>query len=81
MSFVRYNRIALLLGETGLGKPHLALALGVLAAKEGHRVFCASIKKLIHLIEVAKMKNALDLLFKRLLSRNSGSSMIGGSSP
>ena len=68
LSFVRDNRIALFLGATGLGKTHLALALGVLAAKEGHRVFCASIKKLIQLIEVAKMKNALDVLFKRLLS-------------
>lgn len=68
LSFVHDNRIALFLGATGLGKTHLALALGVLAAKEGHRVFCASIKKLIQLIEVAKMKNALDVLFKRLLS-------------
>jgi DNA replication protein DnaC len=68
LSFVRDNRIALFLGATGLGKTHLALALGVLAAKEGHRVFCSSIKKLIQLIEVAKMKNSLDVLFKRLLS-------------
>ena len=68
LSFVRDNRIALFLGATGLGKTHLALALGVLAAKEGHRVFCSSVKKLIQLIEVAKMKNTLDVLFKRLLS-------------
>ena len=68
LSFVRDNRIALFLGATGLGKTHVALALGVLAAKEGHRVFCASTKKLIQLIEIAKMKNTLDLLFKRVLS-------------
>lgn len=68
LSFVRDNGIALFLGATGLGKTHLALALGVLAAKEGHRVFCASTKKLIQLIEVAKMKNTLDALFKRILS-------------
>ena len=68
LSFVRDNRITLFLGPTGLGKTHLALALGVLAAKEGHRVFCSSIKKLIQLIDVAKLKNTLDVLFKRLLS-------------
>jgi len=68
LSFVRDNRIALFLGATGLGKTHLALALGVLAAKDGHRVFCASTKKLIHMIEVAKFKNNLDVLFKRMLS-------------
>jgi DNA replication protein DnaC len=68
LSFVRSNGIALFLGATGLGKTHLALALGVLAAKEGHRVFCASTKKLIQLIEVAKLKNTLDALFKRILS-------------
>ncbi len=68
LDFARDNRIGLFLGATGLGKTHLALALGVLAAKEGHRVFCASTKRLIQLIEIAKMKNALDVLFKRMLS-------------
>jgi DNA replication protein DnaC len=68
LSFVEDNRIALFLGPTGLGKTHIALALGVLAAREGHRVFCASVKKLIHLIDVARIKNSLDVLFKRLLS-------------
>lgn len=68
LDFVRDNRIGLFLGATGLGKTHLALALGVLAAKEGHRVFCASTKRLIQLIEIAKMKNTLDVLFKRMLS-------------
>jgi DNA replication protein DnaC len=68
LSFVQDNRIALFLGATGLGKTHLALAIGALAAKEGHRVFCASTKKLIQLIEIAKIKNTLDALFKRMLS-------------
>lgn len=68
LDFVRDNRIGLFLGPTGLGKTHLALAIGVLAAKEGHRVFCASTKKLIQHIEIAKMKNTLDVLFKRMLS-------------
>lgn len=68
LQFVRDNRISLFLGAAGLGKTHLALAIGVLAAKEGYPVFCASIKKLIQDIQVAKLKNRLDLLFKRMLS-------------
>lgn len=68
LEFVRHNQIALFLGAAGLGKTHLALALGVRAAKEGYRVYCASTKKLIHEITVAKVRNTLDGLFKRLLS-------------
>lgn len=68
LEFVRDNRISLFLGATGLGKTHIALAIGVLAAKEGYSVFCASIKKLIQDIHLAKHKNKLDLLFKRMLS-------------
>jgi DNA replication protein DnaC len=68
LEFVRDNRIGLFLGAAGLGKTHLALAIGVLAAKEGYRVFCASVKKLTQLIQVAKLKNTLDVLFKKRLS-------------
>jgi DNA replication protein DnaC len=68
LDFVRDNRIALFLGEAGLGKTHLALALGILAAKENSRIFCSSTKKLIQLIDLAKQKNTMDLLFKRMLS-------------
>ena len=68
LEFVRHNQIALFLGAAGLGKTHLALALGVRAAKEGYRVYCASTKKLIHEITVAKVRNSLDGLFKRMLS-------------
>jgi DNA replication protein DnaC len=68
LEFVRDNRIALFLGPTGLGKTHLALAIGFLAAKEGYRVYCASTKRLIQNIQVAKLKNNMDVLFKRMLS-------------
>jgi DNA replication protein DnaC len=68
LEFIRDNRIALFLGEAGLGKTHLALALGILAVKENYRIFCASTKKLIQLIDFAKQKNELDVLFKRMLS-------------
>jgi DNA replication protein DnaC len=68
LEFVRDNRIGLFLGAAGLGKTQLALAIGVLAAKGGYRVFCASVKKLTQLIQVAKLKNTLDVLFKKILS-------------
>src|SRR3989338_10068297 len=68
LEFVRANRIALFLGDAGLGKTHLALSLGVLAAKENYRIFCSSTKKLIQLIDLAKQKNTLDVFFKRMLS-------------
>ncbi len=68
LDFVRHNRIALFLGATGLGKTHVALSLGILAAKEGYRVFCASVKKLMQDIQVARLKNNLDVLFKRMLA-------------
>ena len=68
LDFVRDNRIGLFLGATGLGKTHFALAIGVLAARAGHRVFCASTKKLIQIIDIAKQTNTLDGLFKQMLS-------------
>lgn len=68
LEFVQNNQIALFLGAPGTGKTHLALALGVRAATQGYRVYCASIKKLIHEITVAKLRNTLDGLFKRMLS-------------
>lgn len=68
LGFIDEHRIALFLGPSGLGKTHLALALGVLAAKEGYRVYCASTKRLIEQIHLAKLRNQLDLLFKKMLS-------------
>lgn len=68
LEFIEQNRIALFLGATGLGKTHLALAIGVLAAKAGYSVHCASIKQLMHDIELARERGGLDLLFRKLLS-------------
>lgn len=68
LEFIKNNQIALFLGNTGTGKTHIALALGVLAAKAGYRVFCTSAKRLTQEITVARLKNNLDVLFKRILS-------------
>jgi len=68
LGFIHDHRIALFLGAAGLGKTHLALAIGVLAAKEGYRVYCATTKRLIEQIHLAKIRNQLDVLFKKMLS-------------
>jgi len=68
LEFVRDCRIALMLGKPGTGKTHLALAIGVLAVHQGFRVYCTSVKRLAQDIAVARMKNSLDLLFRKILS-------------
>jgi DNA replication protein DnaC len=67
LKFVDQNQIALFLGAPGVGKTHLALAIGVLAVKEGRRVYCTSAKRLSQDILLAKHHNNLDVLFKKIL--------------
>jgi DNA replication protein DnaC len=68
LEFLKNNRIVQFLGFTGTGKTHLATALGILAAQQGYRVYWCSAKILQSQIHEAKMKNQLNLLFKRILS-------------
>ena len=68
LNFVKSNSIALFLGQPGTGKTHLALAIGYLAARQGHNIYCTSIKKLSKDILMAKAKQTLDILFKKILS-------------
>lgn len=68
LKFLEEHQIALFLGAPGVGKSHLALAIGVLAARAGHRVFWTSAKKLARLITMAKGRDTLDQLFKRILN-------------
>ena len=68
LSFVEKNQIALFLGKPGTGKSHCALAIGVLAATRGYRVFWTSSKKLSAQITLATRKGMLDQFYKRVLS-------------
>lgn len=68
LQFIVNTRICLFLGQPGTGKTHLALAIGLLAAKEGYRVYCNSLKRLAKDILQAKLKNHLDTLFRKILS-------------
>lgn len=68
LDFLQLNQICLFLGQPGTGKTHLALAIGVLAANRGYRVYCNSLKRLAMDILQARLKNNLDVLFKKILS-------------
>jgi len=67
LKFVEDNQISLFLGPPGVGKSHIAISVGVQAAKQGYRVFWTSAKRLSQLITLAIMRNNLDMLFKRML--------------
>jgi len=67
LEFIPQNRIALLLGSPGTGKTHLAISIGVLAARAGYRVYCSSAKRLQAQILEAKFKNSMNELFKKIL--------------
>lgn len=68
LRFIDQNQIALFLGAPGVGKTHLALAIGLLAVQDGRRVYCTSAKRLAQNIMLGRMRSNLDILFKRLLS-------------
>ena len=68
LEFVKNHTSSLFLGKPGTGKTHLALAIGVLAARAGYRVYCSNVKKLAFQIMASKAKNSLDVFFKRVLS-------------
>jgi DNA replication protein DnaC len=68
LSFIPQNRIALFLGNAGTGKTHLAIAIGIGAARSGYRVYCSSAKRLQAQIIEARLRNSMDELFKRILS-------------
>ena len=68
LKFIDKNEIALFLGNTGTGKTHLAIAIGMKAAQAGHSVFCTSVKRLGTKIRKAQEKNTLDVLFKQILT-------------
>jgi DNA replication protein DnaC len=68
LKFIDQQQIALFLGAPGVGKTHLALAIGVLAVQDKRRVYCTSAKRLGQEIILAKRRGALDQLFKKILS-------------
>ncbi len=65
---IEKNVIGLFIGNPGTGKTHIAISIGMLAARYGYRVYCTSVKRLTKKILAAKKENSLDSLFKKILT-------------
>ncbi|MBI1783940.1 ATP-binding protein [Candidatus Sumerlaeota bacterium] len=64
--FMEEGRNVVLLGPPGVGKTHLAIALGLLTAQLEHRVYFASAMDLAHKLTKAAESNRLDRMLKAL---------------
>ena len=62
LEFVRQGRNLILYGNPGTGKTHLAIALDILAAQEGHAVLFTSVPRLITTIREARSSLKLSQL-------------------
>lgn len=67
LSFVERAENVVLLGPPGVGKTHLAIALGVKAIEAGHRVMFLSLETLLTRLTKAKWENRLERQLQMLL--------------
>ncbi|WP_152208723.1 IS21-like element helper ATPase IstB [Marinobacter changyiensis] len=66
LGFVDRNENVILLGPPGVGKTHLAVALGVKAAEAGHRVLFMTLDRLVTTLVKARQENRLDRQLQQL---------------
>ncbi|MFS8149711.1 IS21-like element helper ATPase IstB [Vreelandella titanicae] len=66
LGFVERNENVILLGPPGVGKTHLAVALGVKAAEAGHRVLLMTLDRLVSTLVKARQENRLDRQLQQL---------------
>ena len=60
MSFVERGHNVILLGPPGVGKTHLAIALGVKAVEAGHKVLFLTLESMITRLTKARMENRIE---------------------
>ena len=66
LGFVERNENVILLGPPGVGKTHLAVALGGKAAEAGHRVLFMTLDRLVSTLVKARQENRLDRQLQQL---------------
>ncbi|EOX9336985.1 IS21-like element helper ATPase IstB [Escherichia coli] len=66
LAFVERSENVILLGPPGVGKTHLAIALGVKAVDVGHRVLFMPLDRLIATLMKAKQENRLERQLQQL---------------
>ncbi|MDR6299367.1 DNA replication protein DnaC [Pantoea dispersa] len=66
LAFVERSENVILLGPPGVGKTHLAVALGVKAADAGHRVLFMPLDRLVATLIKAKQENRLERQLQQL---------------
>ncbi|GFN47460.1 AAA family ATPase [Candidatus Regiella insecticola] len=66
LRFVEHHENVILLGPPGVGKTHLAVALGVKAATAGHRVLFMPLDRLCSTLMKAKQENRLERQLQQL---------------
>ena len=65
LEFVRENRNLIMIGNSGTGKTHLAIATGICACENGYSVFFRTAAGLINDLKEAKNEHRLSKLEKR----------------
>src|SRR4030095_8066681 len=68
LSFVERAEHVVLLGPPGVGKTHLAIALGIKAVEAGHTVLFLTLESLMGRLVRARHENRLDRILQQLLS-------------
>ena len=67
LAFVERAENVILLGPPGVGKTHLAIALGVKAAEAGHRVLFLTLEELMTRLKRAAQENRLERQLQQLV--------------
>ena len=66
LAFVQRAENVILLGPPGVGKTHLAIALGVKAAEAGHRVLFLTLEEVMNRLKRAQQEKRLERQLQQL---------------